>query len=80
MFFIRFLFSFFGFIVLMGFVFFIVLVFVWFEIFSIVIFFTWEGSVGVVVGVGIVNKKVMLLDICNIILVIFIVYVYVCYN
>lgn len=78
MFFIRFLFSFFGFIALMGFVFFIVLVFVWFEIFSIVIFFTWEGSVGVVVGVGIVDKKVMLLDICNIIIVIFIVYV--CYN
>lgn len=78
MFFIRFLFLFFGFIALMGFVFFIVLVFVWFEIFSIVIFFTWEGSVGVVVGVGIVNKKVMLLDICNIIIVIFIVYV--CYN
>lgn len=75
MFFIRFLFLFFGFIALMGFVFFIVLVFVWFEIFSIVIFFTWEGSVGVVVGVGIVNKKVMLLDICNIIIVIFIVYV-----
>lgn len=70
MFFIRFLFLFFGFIALMGFVFFIVLVFVWFEIFSIVIFFIWEGSVGVVVGVGIVNKKVMLLDICNIIIVI----------